>query len=173
MTFASFETDRMGPDELGGLIDRHAAALRLFARQRTSDADDVVQEAFVRLVGLAEAPRDPVAWLYRAVRNGAINAGIAASRRRKHEGRASARAAGLDPVGDDPPIAPEVAEAALAELPVDQREVIVAHLWGGLSFDQAGSLVGTSASSAHRRYHAGLMTLRDRLGVPCPSRKPT
>ena len=64
-------------------------------------------------------------------------------------------------------IDPESAQAALAALSIDQREVIVAHLWGGLSFEQIAEVAGRSASTAHRLYHAGLSTLRERLGVPC------
>jgi DNA-directed RNA polymerase specialized sigma24 family protein len=53
-------------------------------------------------------------------------------------------------------------------LPVEQREVIVAHLWGGLTFEQIGELIDASSSTAHRWYLAGLVTLRERLGVICP-----
>jgi len=55
-------------------------------------------------------------------------------------------------------------------LPIEQREVIVAHVWGGLSFEQIGELIGSSASTAHRWYVAGLTLLRERMGVPCPSK---
>jgi RNA polymerase sigma-70 factor (ECF subfamily) len=58
--------------------------------------------------------------------------------------------------------------AKLGELPPEQREVIVAHVWGGLSFSEIGELVGTSSSSAHRLYQEGLANLRDRMEGPCP-----
>ena len=161
----------MEPDILGALIDRHSAALRLFARQWCETPEDVVQEAFAKLATGRTAPADPSSWLFRVVRNGAINAGIASRRRRKHEARAasgsrwfeeenpaSSTGSGLDP---------EAAEAALVSLPIAEREVIVAHLWGGLTFAQVGEMVGTSASSAHRTYQAGLSALRQRLGEPC------
>jgi RNA polymerase sigma-70 factor (ECF subfamily) len=53
-------------------------------------------------------------------------------------------------------------------LPLDEREVIVAHLWGGLTFEQIAAVAGCSSSTAHRRYAAGLSALRERLHVPCP-----
>ena len=62
------------------------------------------------------------------------------------------------------------AVAALQGLPLEQREVIVARLWGGLSFEQLGELAGCSASTAFRRYEAGIEALRQKLGVSCPSR---
>ena len=63
-----------------------------------------------------------------------------------------------------------VATRALAELPLDQREVIVARLWGGLSLEEVAKLTGSSVSSVHRLYHRGLSSLRERLRVPCPAR---
>ena len=61
----------------------------------------------------------------------------------------------------------ETAAAELSALPIEQREVIVAHLWGGLTFEQIAEVSGTSSSTAHRLYGSGLSTLRERLGVSC------
>jgi RNA polymerase sigma factor (sigma-70 family) len=167
----------MDSERLGMLIDRLAAALELYARQWSDEPEDVVQEAFVKLASQTTTPLNPAAWLFRTVRNRAINAGIAKQRRRRHE---AAAAAGVPAWFETSPTAqssavvdPESAQAALAVLPLEQREIIVAHLWGGLTFDQIAELVGFSASSAHRLYQAGLMALREYLGVPCqtnPSR---
>ncbi len=163
----------MDPDDLGRLIDRHAAPLRLYARQWTESADDVVQEAFLSLARQRVMPENPAAWLFRAVRNGAINASVASRRRRCHEEQAGAwrilgwfRGSGGSPRPGS--LDPADAEAELKDLPIDQREVIVAHLWGGLTFEQIGEVSGTSSSTAHRLYAAGLATLRERLGVACP-----
>ena len=52
-----------------------------------------------------------------------------------------------------------VAAAALESLPIEQREVVVARIWGGLTFQQIGQLVGVSDSAAHRRYEAALVGL--------------
>ena len=43
----------VGPALLGELLDRHGAALVLFARQFCASPEDVVQEAFVQLRGRA------------------------------------------------------------------------------------------------------------------------
>jgi RNA polymerase sigma-70 factor (ECF subfamily) len=65
----------------------------------------------------------------------------------------------------------DVAAAALESLPIEQREVVVARIWGGLSFQQIGQLVGVSDSSTHRRYEAGLLALRQKLRAPCPNQR--
>ena len=62
----------------------------------------------------------------------------------------------------------EAAVAALQNLPDDQREVVIAHLWGGLTFDQIGEAARCSASTAFRRFSCGIVTLRKELGWPCP-----
>jgi RNA polymerase sigma-70 factor (ECF subfamily) len=162
----------VGPEQLGQLIDRHAASLALYARHWCSVPEDVVQEAFVKLAGQRPAPTDPVAWLYRVVRNGAISAGRSARRRRQREAEAATqRGAASWFLAADPGL-PEVAEtatAALRDLPDEQRESIVAHLWGGLTFAQIADLLGSSPSTVHRWYLAGLARLRERMGVSCPN----
>ena len=62
---------------------------------------------------------------------------------------------------------PELAADELRALPIEEREMIIAHLWGGLTFDQIAAMAGCSSSTAHRRYAQGLSTLRERLGVSC------
>jgi RNA polymerase sigma-70 factor (ECF subfamily) len=164
----------MDSEQLGDLVDHLADALELYARQWCDEPEDVVQEAFVKLAAQSATPLNPAAWLFRAVRNGAINAGIARRRRNRHELEAATRA-GASPWFEAHPAArrseeaidPDSAQHALLALPVAEREVIVAHLWGGLTFEQIADLAGLSTSSAHRLYHAGLTALRERLGVPC------
>ena len=75
----------MGRELLGRLLDEHARALQLFARQWCANPADVVQEAFVQLIAQPTLPDNAVAWLYRVVRNGAISAARADDRRRRHE----------------------------------------------------------------------------------------
>jgi RNA polymerase sigma-70 factor (ECF subfamily) len=159
----------MSPKELTALFDAYAGPLVLYARQWCGVPEDVVQEAFLKLVRQRQAPEDAVAWLYRVVRNGALDAAKTARRRQRRESAAMVPARwfvesevdGLDA---------EVAIAALGRLAPEQREVIVARHWGGLSFEQIGEVVGCSASTAFRRYTAGVEDLREQLGVICPTR---
>ncbi|MFL5340249.1 MAG: RNA polymerase sigma factor [Gemmataceae bacterium] len=157
----------MGPERLGFLLDRHAAALELYARQWCAVPEDVVQEAFLKLARQAPPPDQPLAWLYRVVRNAAISAGRAERRRQHHEAVAASRAPWFTPDEAGPLDAAKVTET-LAGLPAKQREVIVAHLWGGLTFEQIAELTESSATTAHRHYVAGLTEIRTRLNLPCP-----
>ena len=164
---------RMDLERLGHLLDRHSAALELYARQWCETPEDVVQEAFLKLAGQGVLPGHPAAWLFRVVRNGAIAAGRSAMRRRRHEARAAVGTTPwFEPAGEGDHLDPETAAAELRALPIEQREVIVAHLWGGLTFEQIAEVAGCSSSTAHRSYSAGLATLRSRLGESCRSSRP-
>jgi hypothetical protein len=61
-------TGPVGPELLGQVFDRHAAALVFYARQWCPNPEDVVQEALILLAAEPRAPRDVVSWLYHVVR---------------------------------------------------------------------------------------------------------
>jgi RNA polymerase sigma factor (sigma-70 family) len=162
----------MGPERLGHLLDRHAAALELFARQWCAVPEDVVQDAFLKLSRQPVEPTQVAAWLYHVVRNGAISAGRSERRRQRHE-LAAARQVSWFTEDRGDRLDARVVTGVLAKLPLEQREVIVAHLWGGLTFEQIAQLTETSTATAHRRYVAGLSELRTRLNEPCPPNQTT
>jgi RNA polymerase sigma-70 factor (ECF subfamily) len=149
------------PQTLGRLYRQHAAALRLYARQWGGAAEDLVQEAFVRLAQQSPAPEQVVPWLYCVVRNQARMDARAAARRRRREAQASSPEAWFGAAEEHL----DAREAArhLAGLPLEMREVVVARLWGGLTFEEVAQLVGCSLPTAHRRYQAALLELRERL----------
>lgn len=161
----------MNPRVLGDLIDRHGPALVLFARQWCDAPEDAVQEAFLRLIRERTLPAEPVAWLFRVVRNVALDASKGKSRRQRREAIVGKRECWFEEeprLGSDQ----EAAVQALQALPPEQRECIVAHLWGGLTFEQIGRVAGESASTAHRRFSAGLQALRTQLGISSPGEVP-
>lgn len=152
------------PEYLARLFDRHAAALELYAAQWTMAAEDVVQETFVRFATLDPLPDCPAAWLYRVVRNGAISA-ARADRRRKHRETVVAQETDGYSISDVGALDAATVVRALESLTEIQREIVVAHLWGGLTFTQVGELTETSSSTANRHYQAALQSLRTRLGL--------
>ena len=161
----------MGPTDVARLIDAHAAPLVLYARQWCDAPEDVVQEAFLKLVRQGSTPQDAIAWLYRVVRNGALDAAKTARRRQRRESAAAHPVRWFRESEVDGLYA-KTAVDALQALPAEQREVIVARHWGDLSFEQIAEVAGCSASTAFRRYTAGVDALRHSLGVSCPDRSP-
>jgi RNA polymerase sigma factor (sigma-70 family) len=157
----------MSPRQLGDLIDRLGPALVLYARQWTAAPEDVVQDAFLKLVEGRRPPDDPAAWLFTVVRNRAMDLAKADRRRAEREQLIRRDRWFVEPEIDG--LDADRAVAAVERLPAELRETIVARLWGGLTFDQIAAIGGCSASSAFRRYEAGIAALRETLGVPCPT----
>jgi RNA polymerase sigma factor (sigma-70 family) len=156
---------------LSELVDRHFAPLVLFARQWCRTPEDVVQEAFVRLLRQSTMPANVVGWLYRAVRNEALAAARAAQRRGRREASVAHRGEPWFERSPGAPIEAAEATARLEQLPLQQREVIVARLWGGLSLAEIAELTGSPVSTVHWRYRSGLAALRESLGETCRPKK--
>src|ERR671936_572786 len=129
----------MDLEALARLVDAHAPALVLYARQWCAAPEDVVQEAFLKLAAQRRVPDQPAAWLYRVVRNSALSAARSEKRRRHHEAVAAGQSAG-----------------GLAKWRGGRGGRVVAHGWGGLTFEQIVAVTGVAASPAHRRYLAAL-----------------
>ncbi|MGA2619773.1 MAG: RNA polymerase sigma factor [Thermoguttaceae bacterium] len=161
----------VSPQTLTRLLDGHTAALVLYARQWCSTPEDVVQDVFLLLMREPAAPQNPLGWLYRAVRNKAINAARSGRRRWRHEAIAARRGQPWLVAADADRLDAATAARALAELPIEQREVIVARLWGGLPLAEIAALTGSSVSTTHRWYQRGIAALRERLEGTCPEKK--
>lgn len=159
-----------GRDDWQDWVRRHGPALLLAARQWVpgpADAEDVVQEAFVRFWPSRDRAADPVAYLYACARRCALEWGRGGRRRARREA-AAARPEGLPadvalfaPIKHDERRAQ--VEAALARLPGPQREVLVMKVWGGLSFPQVAAAVGVPPDTAASRYRYALAKLRQLL----------
>ena len=144
-------------------LERRGAALILFARQWSAsgaDAEDAMQAGFLKFWRTRAKARDEVAYLYACVRGAAMDLGRSERRRDVREARASA---GTEESGFE--LAAERAEreaaveAALRELPADQREVVVMRLWGELSFAQIAEALGVPLQTAASRYRYAIRRL--------------
>ena len=164
-------TSVLNPLELEQLIRRHSAPLVLYARQWTNAAEDCVQEAFIGLAACKTPPDDTTCWLYRVTRNKALNAARGERRRKSREQHVGL--VRLMRSTDDAVLDPNETVEELKKLPADQREIIVARIWGGLSFDQIAKLTRSGRSTAHRKYQKALETLRERLGEECVTKDRT
>lgn len=164
-------------------IEREQSRLRNFIRKRVldeSEAEDILQEVFYELVQAYRLMK-PVervgAWLFRVARNRIID---------RFRGRRP-EAAGTNPPGGleeaelfpwedllpSPDTGPEAAyarevlmeeiDAALDDLPEEQREVFVAHEFEGRSFRELAEATGLSVNTLLSRKHYAVLYLRRRL----------
>lgn len=166
----------MGAIELGRLgrwYQTHGPRLVLYARQwlGADGAQDVVQDAFVRLMAQRRRPDNISAWLFRCVRNLAISRLRARTYRRRREAQvARDRPAWFDARPEDL-VDAQTAAAMVAHLPLDQREVIILRIWGELTFREIAEIVGSTVTTAFRRYGRGLNQIRQALEKPCTAKK--
>lgn len=154
---------------LGVLFDRYASrveALVLRLTGRPALARDITQTTFLSVVKGRHRYVDDCRfrpWLYTI----AMNALRDHLRRAKREVLVPADGAMLDQgVHHDPLPDPGLRReliAALAMLPLDQRQAVTLHHMEGLSFDEVAEVVGCSRTAAKVRAHRGYRRLREHL----------
>jgi RNA polymerase sigma-70 factor (ECF subfamily) len=144
-------------------------ARQVLAAEDRGQAEDVIQELFVRLFaqaggeeGLPEPP-NPAAWLHRCVRNACLDHRRTRVRRvNREQGVATAKADWFELHADDL-IDARAAQAALASLPDLQRQVVSLRIWSGLTFAEVADLTGHPVSTVHDQYRRALASLRSVL----------
>jgi RNA polymerase sigma factor (sigma-70 family) len=170
------EQDRL----IAEAVERDEPRLRSFIRRRVadiSDAEDVLQDVFSELVSMYRLIRpaeEMTAWLFRVARNR-----ITDLFRQKELKSLS------EPVGDEDGartledllpsldagpdaefargVLVEALEDALEELPVNQREVFVAHELLGKSFKEISMETGVGVNTLLSRKRYAVLHLRERL----------
>ncbi len=164
-------------------IEREQSRLRNFIRRRVADredAEDVLQDVFYELVEayrMMKPVEQVTAWLFRVARNRITDL----FRRKQREALRNQPATltetgemlqleGLLPSLDAGPDAVYVRsvlldelDAALEELPDEQREVFIAHELMGHSFKEIAAESGVSVNTLLSRKHYAALYLRERL----------
>lgn len=154
---------KLDRERIRDLYDRDGRVLLAYAVSLLRDraaAEDVLHQVFTRLLqGNLEINGSPVPYLYRAIRNAAFNYKRDRARETDLEtnGRWLEAPQGMEDAG-------LALEAALQELPSEQREVIVLHIWGEMTFDETAAALDISPNTAASRYRYGLARLKERLG---------
>jgi RNA polymerase sigma-70 factor, ECF subfamily len=123
-----------------------------------ASAQDVLHTVFLKLMNEKETISNPVAYVYRALRNTALNVQRQESRLIPLEDEA----AWFEPISFMSEVALAVQEALLA-LPSEQREVVVLHLWSEMTFCEIAALIRIPSATAASRYRYALSKLRELL----------
>jgi RNA polymerase sigma-70 factor (ECF subfamily) len=156
------------PDHWRQWLDRHGPALLLFARQWSAtraDAEDAVQDGFVRFWRTRETARDLLPYLYTCVRSAAMDLGRGQRRRVRREQGTGSREVSAFEFPAEQRERDAAIDVALSQLPGDQREVVVMKIWGGLTFAEIGEALGVSLSTAASRYRYALTRLEQELSA--------
>lgn len=161
-TAAGVGRRKLHGNEVRELYDQHGPALVAYACSFVWDsavAEDAVHQVFLRLLSDAIARPDvPVAYVYRAVRNAALNA--------RRNARKDVPLDVQSPVFDGGKQGREAAlalQAALGDLPEDQREVVVMRVWSGMTLEEVATATGAPVNTVASRYRYALEKLREKL----------
>jgi RNA polymerase sigma factor (sigma-70 family) len=171
-------------ERLTEAIGRERGRLRNFIRRRVDDeseAEDILQDVFYELIEtyrLMKPIEQVGAWLFRVARNRIIDR----FRKKRPEPFAAVRdpvtgvedsSLSLEEFLPSPDAGPEAEyarsilleelDAALEELPEEQREIFVAHEIEGRSFKEISAETGVGVNTLLSRKHHAVLHLRRRL----------
>ena len=170
-------------ERIAAIVARERTRLRRFIRQRVpdaGDADDILQDVFYELI---EATRlfQPIeqmsAWLFRVARNRIIDRfrrnRTALQEPARRDAMEEGEELGLEQMLPSAEAGPEALfarrvlfeelDAALEELPANQREVFLAHELEGKSFRDLARQTGLSVNTLLARKRYAVLHLRRRL----------
>ncbi|MCU1427153.1 MAG: polymerase [Actinomycetia bacterium] len=152
------------------LVDRYRVPALRFAYGIAGDeAEDAVQDAFVKAFGKLEGFRADAAfrpWLFTIVANEARNRRRAMSRRSKLELRVRGRAETPDAGADDLAVARDERRRlldAVAALPDLHREVLALRFFAGLTENETAQVLSCPLGTAKSRLSRALDLLRGAL----------
>ncbi len=164
-------------------ISREQHRLRNFIRKRVADrddAEDILQEVFYELVEayrMMKPVEQVTAWLFQVARNRITDLFRRRSREAQRSEPATAAPEGeallLEEMLPSPDAGPEAAyfrsvlleelDDALDELPMEQREVFMAHELMGYTFKEIAAQSGVGVNTLLSRKHYAVLQLRQRL----------
>ena len=154
-------------DDWQAWLDGHGAALVLLARQFVpgrADAEDVVQEAFIRFWRSRTSVADQRAYLFACVKHCALDWQRSRRRQlRREEFAARPEAESLFVGAVEHDERRTTIEEAMRELPPEQSEVLVLKIWGELTFPQIAAALEISLNTAASRYRYAIAKLREAL----------
>jgi RNA polymerase sigma-70 factor (ECF subfamily) len=159
---------RGSPDALGRIYEKYKKDLLVLAMALLNDAsaaEDVVHDVFLAFAQAVEKFRltgSLKGFLLTCVANRARNA----SKAKYRQGVGLDSAEAVDSGADDPPGSIICNEQlgqlsrAMAQLPYEQREVLMLHFQAGMTFKTIAKSLGISVNTAKSRHRYGLDTLR-------------
>ncbi|MGL6226881.1 MAG: RNA polymerase sigma factor [Thermoguttaceae bacterium] len=152
-------------DLIERLLEETGPVLVLYARNWSPQtAEDVVQNAFLKLLREQPFPTNPKSWLFRVVRNACWDE----KRREKYKWKQQEELTDWFEPAVSTPLSDEMdgekLTTALESLDLDVRELIIARIWGDLTFREIAELTKRPISSLYDQYQRGLNRLKTILG---------
>ena len=153
---------KLDREQVRALYEQYGPVLLAYAvslLQDRSASEDVLHQVFTKLLqNEAAINGHALHYLLRSVRNTAFN------HRRNHSreqelpanGDLLVSPAGMEEIG-------LALQSALANLPDEQREIMLLRVWGQMTFEEAAAALDISPNTAASRYRYALSKLKDML----------
>jgi RNA polymerase sigma-70 factor (ECF subfamily) len=137
----------------------------LAVTRRSDMAEDAIHEAFCRGIRLTEIPLNLKAYMFRSVRNAAIDQ-LRQKGRTTHlsEDYIFDSSAGPSELAEQNQLKRRMAKVLL-KLSEDERETIVQHLYADLTFQEIADMRQRSIGTVASWYRRGLTKMKDYLEV--------
>jgi len=154
-------------DELYDLASTEVYRLALWRTGSVEDAEDVVQDVFVKVAEQAErmaAVRRPRRWLLTVTHRRAVDLLRSRGRRRTEP---LDRVPYLEAAGSDPDLAVKAERVSrlVHRLPAKQREVVLLRLFAGCTYSEIGRITGVPTFTAASRHRLAVARIRRELEI--------
>ena len=163
----------MNQKRLARWYEAYGTELMLYARQWSPDqqAEDIVQDAFIKLLKQRTCPDNVRAWLFRVVRNASISMVRRLQRRRAGQKSLNFETLWFESRCEDL-IDARLAQESLEALPSRLREIVLLRIWGQMSLKEISQVVNKSIPWVHHDYKTALEMIRRKLEhSSCTKRK--
>jgi RNA polymerase sigma-70 factor (ECF subfamily) len=136
--------------------EAHRQALYTYALSLTGSreaAEDVIHDAITAVLGLKRPPNEMKPYVFRCIRNAAMDAHRRTSKESAHETIFQTQRT------PDPSLG-LIAEEMLDQLSPDEREAVVLKVYSGMTFLEIAEVRGVSVNTAASWYRRGLEKMR-------------
>jgi len=151
--------------QLAEWYEAHGTELMLYARQWNPDqrAEDIVQDAFIKLLKQRRCPDNVRAWLFRVVRNASISIVRRLQQRRQAGRKLLHRQVMWFESRPDDLIDARQAQDILQTLPSHLCEIVLLRIWGQMSLKEIAQVTNKSIPWIHNEYKTALEMIRKNL----------
>ncbi len=146
----------------------------LYAKQWSSDqqAEDIVQDAFIKLLKQRRLPENTRAWLFRVVRNDSISKVRSIQQRQKADQKILESEVVWFESSSSDLIDANAAQNILQTLPAHLREIVMLRIWGQMSLKEIAQIMDKSIPMIHKDYKKSLEMIRKELEhLSCTKKK--
>ena len=144
--------------QLAEWYEAHGTELMLYARQWSPDqqAEDIVQDAFIKLLKLRRRPDNVRAWLFRVVRNSCVSMLRRLQLRRRAGKNFLHREVKWFESKPENLIDARQAQDILETLPSHLCEIVLLRIWGQMSLKEIAQVMNKSIPWIHHEYKKAL-----------------